>query len=232
MALAQTVCQSCAGYGILACSACYCKRCGATGSIPCRECESGQVSCQKCRGTGRLQETKKWLLFSYTVERSCDDCSHGRRACPACQGNQRLKCADCDGLKYQKTCSGCNRTRQVTCAKCAGVGRFESTSRKSRSSMSKDDLRFEHEKYRAVRNNLEATLSRLENGRNRVWDRYQQGMDKAQKEGWLDCFDFERYRRDLEAWEVQIGNCQAQMRDTDEELRLIELELKRMNPST
>ena len=98
--------------------------------------------------------------------------------------------------------------------------------------MSKEDLHFEHEKYRANRASLENSLLRLENGYNRVWDRYQQGMDQAEREGWLGSFNFEGYRRELGEWQTQIENCQAQIRDAGEGLRLIELELRRLGTGT
>lgn len=244
MTLGQAVCQNCAGSGILACS-CYCKQCGGTGSVSCDKCRSGQVSCQKCLGTGRIQEHRTFLFFSYKLDRACG-CVNGKRACSTCQGSGRLKCATCNGLKYQATCAGCKGTRQVTCAKCNGSGRSEiswkksersrteseSGWRKSLASMSKEDLRFEHEKYRANRASLENTLLRLENCYNRVWDRYQQGMDQAEREGWLGSFNFEGYRRELAEWKAQIENCQAQIRDACEGLSLIEIELKRLSTNT
>jgi hypothetical protein len=236
MATNYSACQHCAGFGLLSCNACYCRQCGGSGTTRCSQC-AGRFTCSMCNGTRKIQVKKTRLFFSYIIEEDCKACS---KVCPSCKGSQRLKCTECDGLKYMTTCPQCAGTRQLTCPECKGSGQVESDLpsapksardlrqdlwqdwKQSLASMSKDDLRFEHEKYRSIRANLEIKLSRLDNSYNRTYDNYQHAMEQARRERYLDSFNYQAYKSDLDTWQAQIADCQAEIKSVEDALRLLE----------
>lgn len=240
-----SVCQLCSGFGLLSCDVCYCKQCGGSGTTQCSRC-AVKLTCSKCNGTRKIQVKNTWLFFSRIVEEDCSACS---KVCPSCQGGQRLKCRECDGAKYMKKCSQCSGTRQLTCPKCNGSGKVESdlppapkSARDLRQEwwqdwkqtvalMSSNDLRFEHEKYKSIRTNLEIKLSRLDNNYNRTYDNYQSAMEQARRERYLDSFNYQAHERDLDAWQAQIVDCQAEIESTEEALRLLEDNLRHRGES-
>lgn len=63
-----------------------CKTCEGTGGKK----EAGMIACQTCNGQGRLRETRRSVLGSFTTERICDACL-GRGEVP------KVKCGDCAG---------------------------------------------------------------------------------------------------------------------------------------
>lgn len=238
MTTKYSVCQHCTGSGLLSCNACYCKRCGGVGIVQCKTCARKGV-CPNCHGTRKIRVKKSWLIFSSIVEADCEACA---KVCPSCQGSPRLKCPECDGLRYMKNCTTCSDTRQVACPKCDGTGKCESDPslppsiqvrdwrpdwKELLESMSKEDLRFEHEKYRSIRANLEITLSRLNNNYNIAFDYYQRLMEQARIERWLEGFDYEGNKSDVRACQSQLDSCQAQIRETEERLSMIESQLRR-----
>ena len=241
MATKISVCQNCAGSGLLSCGSCYCKQCGGVGTIRCIQCV-GKAICPRCQGKRKIQITRNWLIFSRVVEVDCEACFGHSHACPACQGRQHLKCPGCEGLRYLKTCPQCSGTRQLTCPKCKGTGQSEINLpsqrqpdqdwrqewKQSLASMSQSDLHFEHEKHRSVRANLEITLSRLDSHYHRAFDYYQSSMEQARREGGLASFDFRGNKREVEDCQRQLEGCHAKIRETDEILSMIEGQLQRL----
>jgi hypothetical protein len=77
-----------------------CEVCKSTGKINCSQCNSGELPCYICQGTGRLYR-KRWI-FSFSQE------------CHACRGTKTIMCPFCGG-------SG-----SVTCKNCVDAGRIQS----------------------------------------------------------------------------------------------------------
>ena len=71
-----------------------CEACDGTGGKK----EAGMITCQTCNGQGRLRETRRSVLGSFTTERVCDTCL-GRGEVP------KIKCDACagHGVKKQPT---------------------------------------------------------------------------------------------------------------------------------
>jgi hypothetical protein len=67
-----------------------CAACGGSRKVFCFSCSSGQVTCTKCSGGGRVWSNNQW--------ENCWNCSgSGRVRCSACSGEGRIMCAACHG---------------------------------------------------------------------------------------------------------------------------------------
>ena len=68
-----------------------CEDCGGTGGKK----GSGTVKCDKCAGRGRLRESRRSILGSFTTERECSNCSGTgavpKEVCSACRGHGVIK---------------------------------------------------------------------------------------------------------------------------------------------
>lgn len=72
-----------------------CKHCGGDGEYNCPECDFGEISCNDCSGTGRIEVEDEDGYYDY----NCSTCGgDGKEECDYCVGKGYIKCYDCDGL--------------------------------------------------------------------------------------------------------------------------------------
>lgn len=178
--IAHVKCTECGGAGSVPCLDCVCNHCNAKGQVQCRFCRGGTISCSACKGgivpcgscggTGTF--TRKWVALTFHArcphchglgKINCRLCSgFGWFYCPTCKGIGRLTCHECRGIGRAHACSRCGGSQQVLCRGCDGAGKVENLWFKSLVTLSREELRSEHEKRQREILHLRARITLLE----------------------------------------------------------------------
>lgn len=230
MSTLYSVCGQCNGRGDLTCAACKCTACGSTGIVRCSHCSGGLVACQRCGGNRTISvEERHLFFFTRNVSRTCPDCLYGRIRCRVCEASSRMGCPHCQGHDHQTVCDACGGSRKIGCPTCNATGRLPGNWILSLPSMPPETLRFEHEKLRSRRGNLEIKLSRLHNDYGREESEYGDWSERARIEGWS--LDHHGFWERLEQCRDAISSCQLEIAEAEEAMRLVEAHLQSTSQS-
>jgi hypothetical protein len=223
MSIFYVDCQPCKGEGYFLCLSCKCKSCNGSGFWLCGHCTIGREDCPQCGASGTVAVQRPYLLFfTHAVHETCPRCSGGKKiSCTVCQGTLKIPCGRCKGEKCEAKCERCRGSRKIGCPLCQGQGKLKSEWFKNLSSLSREKLLFEHEKFRAQRTNLELKLSRLDRSYDHAQNEYDTWSERARIEEW-GYFDHGMHFKILKECRTAIAACQTEIKEVEEALRLIE----------
>lgn len=140
---AYASCSACQGIGSFKCPDCACPRCNATGSVEdsCPKCHgAAKVTCETCRGEGRVLTKKGFFSDKYA---QCWKCKGSRQQDCTCRaGKVVVRCPSCNEGRSPQ-CPHCGSTGQLKCSTCNGSGKVKSRWFTSLANMTVEQLKFE-----------------------------------------------------------------------------------------
>jgi len=226
MAQAYLLCEDCGGSGYVTCSHCDCPRCHSVGELRCSHCQGGLVDCLECGGTGKIPAEERYLFFfKRPSTQECPSCFHGRVRCSVCEGSSRMPCPECISADGSVNCTYCEGSRRMVCPGCNGARQVVSEWTTNLKMLATDDLRFEHEKLRAKRANLEIKLSRLHVDRDAEQRETDYWSERIRIEG--GGFDWKGAAERSDKCDNAVASCRREIEQVEEAMLLVEAQLSR-----